>query len=251
MKHLRGCKMKFSRLLIPLAISPFLTFGLPAARPQNEPHATKQETVVNQAAPLKERHIPPPPPLGPARVPGKVTLRIVVDAEGNVSEARALSGPEELVPSALAWVRKWQYEPPASAPVTKIVEISYGSRDCPGAISERGEMTWSWSLRDKDGKMIAVIDDVNPPQPLYPDEERKAGIAGKMVLSLTLSPDGHVKEIHVVNSLSPSLDKTMVDMVRPLRFKRCLSEPQCSDGNSSASLEDLRLEFVFRATCNF
>jgi TonB family protein len=241
--------MKFSRLVIPLAISPFLTFGLPAARPKNEPQAAK-ETVANQAAPLKERHIPLAPGPGTS-VQGKVTLRIVVDAEGNVSEARALSGPEELVPSALAWVRKWQYEPPASAPVTKIVEISYGSRDCPGAISERGEMTWSWYLRDKDGKMIAVIDDVNPPQPLYPDEERKAGIAGKMVLSLTLNPDGHVKEIHVVNSLSPSLDKTMVDMVRPLRFKRCLSEPLCSDGNSSASLEDLRLEFVFRATCNF
>jgi TonB family protein len=139
--------MKFSRLVISLAISLLLTFGLPAARPQNEPHAAKQETVVNQAAPLKERHVPPP--LGPAaRVPGKVTLRIVVDAKGNVSEARVLSGPEELVPSALAWVQKWQYEPPASAPVTKIVEISYGSRDCPGAISERGEMTWSWYLRD-------------------------------------------------------------------------------------------------------
>ncbi len=242
--------MKFSRLVIPLATSVFLTFGLPTAQPQNDPQAEKQEAVANQAAPLKERHIPPP--LGPAaRVPGKVTLRILVDAKGNVSEARALSGPEELVPSALAWVRKWQYEPPASAPVARIVEISYGSRDCPGAISERGEMTWSWYLCDKDGKMIAVIDDVDPPQPLYPDEERKAGIAGKMVLSLTLNPDGHVKEIHVVNSLSPSLDKTMLDMVRPLRFKRCLSEPQCSDENSNASLEDLRLEFVFRATCNF
>ena len=242
--------MKFSRLIIPLAISLFLTFGLPAARPQNEPHAAKQETLVNQVVPLKDLHIPLAPSPG-TPVQGKVTLRIVVDANGYVSQARALSGPEELVPAALAYVKTWQYEPPASAPVTKIVEILYGSRDCPGAISERGEMTWSWSLRDKDGKMIAVIDDVNPPQPLYPDEERKAGIAGKMVLSLTLSPDGHVKEIHVVNSLSPSLDKTMVDMVRPLRFKRCLSEPLCSDGNSSASLEDLRLEFVFRATCNF
>jgi len=242
--------MKFSRLVTPLAIVVFLIFGLPSARPQNEPQATKQETVATQAAPLKERHIPRTPGPG-TRVQGKVTLRIVVDAKGNVSEAKALSGPEELIPPALAWVQKWQYEPPAPAPVTRIVEISYGSRDCPGAISERGEMTWSWYLRDKDGKMIAAIDDVNPPQPPYPDEERKAGIAGKMVLSLTLNPDGHVKEIHVVNSLSRSLDKTMLDMVRPLKFKRCLSEPQCSDGNLNASLEDLRLEFVFRATCNF
>jgi len=41
----------------------------------------------------------------------KFILRIVVDAKGNVSEAKALSGPEELIPPALAWVQKWQYEP--------------------------------------------------------------------------------------------------------------------------------------------
>jgi TonB family protein len=134
--------MKFSRLIIPLAISLFLAFGLPAARPQNEPHATKQETLVNQVVALKELHIPLAPSPG-TPVQGKVTLRIVVDAKGNVSEAKALSGPEELIPPALAWVQKWQYEPPTPAPATRIVEILYGSRDCPGAISERGEITWS------------------------------------------------------------------------------------------------------------
>ena len=195
-----------SRLVIPVAISVFLAFRLPSARPQNEPQAAKQETVATQAAPLKERHIPLA--LGPGTcAQGKVILRIVVDAKGNVSEAKTLSGPEELIPPALAWVQKWQYEPPTPAPVTRIVEISYGSRDCPGAISERGEITWSWYLRDKGNKMIAVIGGVDPAQPLYPEEER-AGIAGKMVLSLTLNPDGHVKEIHVANFLSPSHDKT-------------------------------------------
>jgi hypothetical protein len=85
----------------------FLTFGLPAAQPQNDPQAAKQETVANQAAPLKERHIPTS-----ARSSGTCPWKSYVensgDAKGNVSEARALSGPEELVPSALAWVRKWQ-----------------------------------------------------------------------------------------------------------------------------------------------
>src|SRR5260370_7518517 len=117
--------MKFSRLVIPLAISVFLTVGLPSARPQNEPQAAKQETVATQAAPLKERHIPLAPGPG-TRVQGKVTLRIVVDAKGNVSEAKALSGPEELIPPALAWGLKWQYEPPASPPLTTILQLSYG-----------------------------------------------------------------------------------------------------------------------------
>ena len=83
--------MKFSRLVIPVAISVFLAFGLPSARAQNEPQAAKQETVATQAAPLKERHIPLAPGPG-TRVQGKVILRIVVDAKGNVSEAKALSG---------------------------------------------------------------------------------------------------------------------------------------------------------------
>jgi Gram-negative bacterial TonB protein C-terminal len=119
--------MKFSRLVIPLTIFVFLTFGLPSARPQNEPQAAKQETVATQAAPLKERHIPLTPGPG-TRVQGKVTLRIVVDAKGNVSEAKALSGPEELIPPALAWVQKWQYA----------IRTSYPS----ASNKNRGDFVW-------------------------------------------------------------------------------------------------------------
>lgn len=59
-------------------------------------------------------------------IEGKVALNIVVDANGNVTQAKALSGPKELFPAALASVKMWQYEPPVSAPVTMTVEIGYG-----------------------------------------------------------------------------------------------------------------------------
>ena len=39
-----------------------------------------------------------------------------------------LSGLTELQSAALESVRMWQFEPPASGPVAKTVEISYGSR---------------------------------------------------------------------------------------------------------------------------
>lgn len=227
-------KMHSYRLLIQLAILVLLTCGLSAAQSQED---------TDKAVPLKERYIPFAPSPG-TNVQGKVSLRIVVDAQGHVSESKALSGPEELIKPALAWVQKWQYEPPALAPVTKVVEISYGSRDCPGAISERGEIVWSWGLRDKNGEIIAVADNEDAPDPPYLGAERKSGVAGTMVLSITLNRKGYVKEIHVVKALSPALDKAVIDTVRPMKFRRL-------DRNPNASLRDLRLQLTFRATCSF
>jgi TonB family protein len=239
-----GGGMKFSGPFTLVTLL-FLSCSLSAAHTQNE--TLKQENVTSQTAPLKAINTPTAPYPEEARkkgIEGKVTLSIVVDANGNVSQAKALSGPEELVPAALASVKMWQFEPPSSAAVTKMVEVAYGfSKECPGPISDSGEVEWSWRLRDKNGKTIAVADDDDSPPPPYPEKERKSGVAGKMLLSITLNPDGHVREIHVVKSLSPVLDKAAIDTVRPLMFQRL-------DRNSDDSLEDLRLQFVFRATCS-
>jgi TonB family protein len=229
----------------------FLHCCLSAAQAPNE--TPKQENSTKQGAPPKLIYAPLATYPEEARkkgIQGKVTLSIVIDAKGNVSEAKELSGPEELVPATLAFVRKWKYEPPATAPAKATVEVSYGSRDCPGAVSERGEIAWSWRLRNKNGETVAVVDGDAGPSPPYPEEERRAGAAGKMVLSVSLNADGRVKEIHAVNSVSPGLDKAVIDMVRGLKFKRCRDDRLCS-GNPNAPMEDLRLEFDFRATCSF
>jgi Gram-negative bacterial TonB protein C-terminal len=77
-----------------------------------------------------------------------------------------------------------------------------------------------------------------------------AGVAGKMVLSVTLKRDGHVKEIHAVTSLSPGRDKAAIDSVRRWKFKGCQDEPLCGYRDSSAPWKDLRLQFVFTALCH-
>jgi len=87
---------------------------------------------------------------------------------------------------------------------------------------------------------VAVDDDPSPP---YPEAERKSGVSGTMILSVTLEQDGHVKEIHVIKSLSPVLDELAMETVHPMKFKRVKENP-------NASLEDLRLQFNFRTTCN-
>ena len=246
--------MQFSRLVISLAIAIFLDFGLPAAQSQNEAPAVRQENSAIQIGRLKAVDQPMAPyPLEAVRrgIEGKVELSIVVDANGKVTEAKALSGPEELFPAALASVKMWHYEIPASAPITMTVEIGYGvPKECPGPISDMGEVEGNGRLFDKNGKLVAVVDDSDYPNPPYPVEERMAGVAGKIVLSVTLKRDGHVKELHVVKSLSPGLDKAAIDMVRPWKFKGCQNQPLCSDGNFKAHLKDLRVQFVFRAMCH-
>ena len=73
-------------------------------------------------------------------------------------------------------------------------------------------------------------------------KERQESLGGNMILSISLSPDGSVKEIHAAKSLSPTLDEAVIDAVRSWRFKKF-------EGNPENSLEDLRLRFDFRATC--
>jgi TonB family protein len=175
---------------------------------------------------------------------GKVTLSVTVDAYGNVSHASALSGPEELVPAALACAKSWKYQPPPSPPLTKVVSISYGSRDCSGAASERGETELRWVLSDERGKVAAVTDGQEPPTPPYLVEERKAGAVGKMVLSVRLNGDGSVEEIHVVQTVSPGLDQAMMDRLRALKFR----PPSV---NSQLRSEDLYFQVRYRATCSF
>jgi TonB family protein len=237
-------KMRFSRLLIPVAISKFL-ISSPVTQTQSKT-ATTQENTATQTAPPKAINTPDAPYPEEALkkgIEGKVTLLIVIDGKGKVSQAKALCGPKELVSTALASVRMWQFEPPARAPVTETVEIEYGFRkECPGPTSESGEVAGSGRLSDKNGNLVAVVDDEDYRLPPYPETERKAGVAGNMILSVTLGPDGHVKEIHAGKSLSPTLDRAAIDAVRAWTFKKV-------EANADVSWENLRLQFIFRATC--
>jgi TonB family protein len=86
-------------------------------------------------------------------IEGKVTLRITVNANGRVSDAKALSGPPELFQAALDCVKQWEFEPPAHAPVVTIAEISFGHpKECPGPVSEFGEVSSSETLRSAKGR---------------------------------------------------------------------------------------------------
>src|SRR6266478_4584589 len=237
--------MKLSRLF-PLLFPFFLTCGLSGAQTQNETQALKEENVTHQTTPLKAIHtenMSYPEEARKKGVEGKVTLSIVVDESGRVAEAKALSGPRELQQAAIDSVKQWEFEPPTHPPVETRVEIAYGHpKECPGPVSDAGEVSSGGLLRSRKGTVVSADFDIHQPLPPYFMEDRKAGVTGVMILSVTLSPDGRVTRVHVVKSLSPHLNKAAVKTVRQWRFKLI-------KGNPDAMTDDFELPILFRATC--
>lgn len=246
--------MRFCRPCFFFSIALLVTSSQSAVRAQSDTSPPKQAT--DQQADRPKRIYAPSAPfpnetLREKYKEGKISLSIVVDSEGRVSHAEPLTGPPELFRAAIEYVKQWQYEPPIHAPVTITAEVGWGfPKECPGPKSDAGGVEGSGRLVDKSGKLIAVVDNDEYHLPPYPVEERMAGVAGKMVLSVTLKRDGYVKEIHAIKSLSPGLDKAAIDLVRGWKFKGCQDEPLCGDRNSNAPRKDLRIQFIFRALCN-
>ena len=221
--------------------------GLSAGQVQEGNQSQKQDGATKPATELKLIKSTPaayPEEALKKNIEGKVTLRIAVDANGRVSDAKALSGPPELFQAALDSVKQWEFEPPAHAPVVTNAEISFGHpKECPGPVSERGEVTASETLRSAKGTIVQVNDDVDWVLPAYFAEDRKAGVAGEMILSLTVNAEGKVASVRVVKSLSPHLDNAAVDSVRTLKFK-------LQSGNPDSLPDDFPLRILFQPACS-
>jgi len=84
----------------------------------------------------------------------------------------------------------------------------------------------SGGLRNDKGLLLGAIDEASWYLPRYPDEDRKAGVAGDMVLSLTVNRKGEVTDVRVVKSLSPHLDKVAIDTARTWKYKVMKGNPE-------------------------
>jgi TonB family protein len=236
-------RMKFWVVLVAAAI---VQAGVSLGQATNDTQNPKQAAGAGQTETLKP--ISTPDPAYPDQavkegIEGKVTLRIVVDEQGRVSQATAMSGPPALVSAAVSAVKMWRFEPPRHAPFITTAELSFGlPRECPGLASDSGQVGTAGRLVNRDGKVVAAYDDdFNNDLPAYPEKDRKAGVSGELVLLITLSATAQLQDVQVFKSLSPGLDQAALDAVRSWRFKRL---------DPKAPLENLRLVFRFAPMCS-
>jgi TonB family protein len=238
---MRRCRPSLFLAVALLVIGAQSSAQTPSAGTPQKPDNGQQEALPKL---VKSPVVPYPGEARQNDLEGKfVVVSIMVDANGRVSEAKPLSGPPELFQAALDSVKQWQYNPPTRAPVEITVSVSWGSpKECPGQLYDRGEVEASGRLLSKDGKVVGMSESDDYAVPQYPMEDIRAGVSGKIVLSVALDDEGRVKKIHVVKSLSPHIDEAALKAVRTWKFRLL-------DGNPGEPPNGFQVQIIFRATC--
>jgi len=157
-------------------------------------------------------------------IDGTVTVRIVVDKNGKVSEAKALTGPTELFPPSVEAAKQYQFEPPKDVPVTTELEMRYGYSPAPCPPGKKGDRTEVFyaeklPMNTEHPGFLKVVGDINEPMPPYPEDAGEAGVEGDLELFITVATSGDVVGARVLKSVDPVIDEAALATVRTWRFK--------------------------------
>ncbi len=177
-----------------------------------------------------------------AGIEGSVTLEGTTDDQGRVKKVKVLKSIPELEQAAVDAVKQWVYEPmmiegkPKGIVFTTTCRFSLDKKKKVKAIE--GGITGT------DQKpAVRAVGDIKPPKliklvkPIYPDEARKAGVEGVVILEMTTDIYGRVVNTKILRSI-PELDQAAIDAV-----KQWVYEPMIIDGEPRG--------VIFTVTCTF
>jgi TonB family protein len=233
-------------LFLPLAL--LATPSVPATWAQSSPPSQTQDAATPEVARIKPIHsptVPFPVEALEKHVEGTVLVNLKVEANGEVSEVKPLSGPPELYVAAIDSAMQWKFDPPAHA-VDVRYEINYffsKDKECPGAVSDRGEVLVSGRTPNKNGVVITFDNDDDGELLQDYNRVRKAGVSGDTVLSFRIGSDGKVKQVRVVKSLTRNLDRAALRSARKWKFT-------VQRGNPEFLPADFEFTISFRAICH-
>ena len=192
---------------------------------------------------------PPEDPGGPVIV----SVRVVVDRQGRVAEARsggsraiggrggrggvpqAVAEPSDaFVKAALDAVRQWQYEPPSDGPIAFDVSFAFTPGSEARLMMHGAAATFTafgappppppapapgWTS----GGAVRVGGNMKQPvktkhvAPVYPPIAQSARVQGVVILETIIGTDGRVADARVLRSI-PLLDQAALDAVRQWEF---------------------------------
>ncbi len=148
-----------------------------------------------------------------AQVEGVVILEARTDEKGNVEDARILRSIPVLDQAAIDAVKQWKYEPmtingkPQKIVFTVTVRFMMKPGDkekaldkfAQGAVKAEGEV--------KPPKLVKLV------EPVYPEEARKAGVEGVVILAAKTDASGKIQDVMILRSI-PMLNQAAIDAVR-------------------------------------
>jgi TonB family protein len=213
----------------------------------------RQAKPVTPENPVPRRTFSVPPQNPPDNGSGVVivSVRVVVDRQGRVAEARstgagarggrgATPGPgappsEAYTKAAIDAVRQWQYDPPADGPIAFDVTFAFA----PGA-EPRMLMHGTPAVFGAPASSIPPVPPPPPPPgwpanavrvggnmrvpvktkhvaPVYPPIAQSARVQGVVIVELVIGGDGRVQDARVLRSI-PLLDQAALESVRQWEF---------------------------------
>jgi len=179
-----------------------------------------------------------------AGIEGIVVLEATTDKTGHVKSVRVLKSIPMLDQAAIDAVKQWVYEPMVIDGEPKGVTFTTTTR-----FTLDSEKTGEGKVGGVVGGVIGTkqefksAKDIKPPKllksvdPVYPEEARKAGIEGTVVVEATTDERGRVQSVRVLKSI-PMLDQAAIDAV-----KQWVYEPMVIDGEPKG--------ITFTTTCRF
>jgi TonB family protein len=135
-------------------------------------------------------------------IEGTVIVEATTDLEGRVESIKILKPMPPLDQAAVKAIKKWRYDPYMinGRPRRVVFTVTVG-----------------FSLHG--GKTNDALAAVGPPvrlkrvDPIYPEEAKKAGIEGTVVLGATIDGEGKITDVKVLESV-PGLDQAAVDALK-------------------------------------
>jgi TonB family protein len=150
-------------------------------------------------------------------VQGTVRLLVNVAKDGSVSSVDVFNGDPLLAQSALDAAKQWHYQPfincgqPMEAQSLDIVRFALDGSTANVTIVQP-------SMRIRVSSGVSDSNAVHKVNPKYPQEAKKAGIQGAVVLKVLISKEGEPHDITLVSG-PPELSDAAIDAVKQWRYK--------------------------------
>jgi TonB family protein len=139
------------------------------------------------------------------------------DASGAMRAESMRAAFEGLIESAADAVSRWQFEPPADAPVTFLTNAYFtnGMVSTASGPTPRSAVNAEGAVRvGGDVKAPKKIKDVRP---IYPPDAKDARVQGVVIAEVRIEPDGRVSDAQIVRSI-PLLDEAALTAIRQWEF---------------------------------
>ncbi len=168
-----------------------------------------------------------------AGVEGVVILEGTIDTDGNVAKVKVLKGEHEsLNKAAVEALKQWKYNPatlkgkPMPVNFTVTMKFKLDGKEAEAQKPAEGA--------EHPGP--TVIKKVNP---TYPEEARKEGIEGMVILEATIDAEGNVSSVKVLKGEIDSLNTAAIEAVKQWKY-----EPVIVEGKAMPATFTVTIKFA-------